>query len=118
MKTAREFVDLVRLEFLMHRPYVWMGMMIQVVMTVGLVWGFGFFLPNITEGQALFLTTGAAAPGGVPGGLAGQTRAGVQQEVNGDLETLAQDVDAQAEALGRGGRIGVEQARRRLAEAI
>lgn len=61
MKTAREFVDLVRLEFLMHRPYVWMGMMIQVVMTVGLVWGFGFFLPDITEGQALFLTTGAAA---------------------------------------------------------
>ncbi len=60
MKTARQYVDLVRLEFLMNRPYIWMGMMIQLVMTVGLIWGFGFFIPSITEMQALYLTSGAA----------------------------------------------------------
>ncbi|MCE7929717.1 MAG: hypothetical protein DYG91_14665, partial [Chloroflexi bacterium CFX7] len=61
MNAARQYADLVKLEFLMGRPYIWMGMMIQAVMTVGLVWGFGFFIPDISEGQALYLTTGAAS---------------------------------------------------------
>jgi ABC-2 type transport system permease protein len=61
MRTLRQFVDLLRLELLMARDLIWMMAMVQFVMTLGLILGFGYFIPNMTDIQALFLTTGAAS---------------------------------------------------------
>lgn len=61
MVTLRQFVDLVRLELLMGRTLVWMMVMIQFAMTLGLILGFGYFIPRMSEVQALYLTAGAAS---------------------------------------------------------
>ena len=61
MRTLRQFADVLRLELLMAREMIWMMAMVQFVMTLGLILGFGYFVPNMTDIQALFLTTGAAS---------------------------------------------------------
>jgi ABC-2 type transport system permease protein len=61
MRTLRQFADMLRLELLMARDLIWMIAMVQFVMTLGLILGFGYFLPNMTHVQALWLTTGAAS---------------------------------------------------------
>ena len=60
MRALRQYLDLVRCQFLMNRPLIPMIVIIQTVMTIGLILGFGYFIPNISEVQALFLTVGAA----------------------------------------------------------
>jgi ABC-2 type transport system permease protein len=61
MRTLRQFADLLRLELMMARPMIWLMAMVQFVMTLGLILGFGYFIPHMTHAQALFLTTGAAS---------------------------------------------------------
>lgn len=60
MRTARQFTDLVRLSLLMNRNEIWFIGLLQVLLTVSFVLGFGYFLRPISETQALFLTTGVA----------------------------------------------------------
>jgi ABC-2 type transport system permease protein len=61
MRTLRQFADMLRLELLMARDMIWMMAMVQFVMTLGLILGFGYFIPHMTHVQALWLTTGAAS---------------------------------------------------------
>jgi len=61
VSTLRQFFDLLRLELLMGRTLIWMMVMIQFAMTLGLILGFGYFIPNMSHAQALYLTTGAAS---------------------------------------------------------
>jgi ABC-2 type transport system permease protein len=60
MRPFRQFADLVRLNLLMNRNEIWFIGMIQVVLTVSFVLGFGYFMRPISEVQALYLTTGIA----------------------------------------------------------
>ncbi len=60
MKPVRQFFDLVRMQFLMNRQMIVVISMIQAVMTVGLILGFGYYIPDIAKIQALYLTIGAA----------------------------------------------------------
>jgi len=60
MRPFRQFVDLVRMNLLMNRNEIWFIGMIQVVLTVSFVLGFGYFMRPISELQALYLTTGIA----------------------------------------------------------
>jgi len=61
VSTLRQFFDLLRLELSMGRTLVWMMALIQFVMTLGLILGFGYFIPTMSHSQALYLTTGAAS---------------------------------------------------------
>lgn len=60
MRPIRQLSDLVWLNLLMNRNEIWFIGMIQVILTVSFVLGFGYFMKPISENQALFLTTGIA----------------------------------------------------------
>ena len=60
MRALRQFLDLVRINVLMNRNEIWFIAMIQVVLTVSFVIGFGYFMRPISELQARYLTTGIA----------------------------------------------------------
>lgn len=60
MRVIGQYIELVRCQFLMNRQLIPMIVIIQFVMTLGLILGFGYFIPDIGEVQALFLTVGAA----------------------------------------------------------
>ena len=61
MSVLRQFAYMLRLELMMARSLVWMMVMVQFVLTLGLILGFGYFIPHLTRIQALWLTTGAAS---------------------------------------------------------
>jgi ABC-2 type transport system permease protein len=61
MNTLRQFTNLLRLELMMAREMIWLMAMVQFVLTLGLILGFGYFIPRMTHVQALWLTTGAAS---------------------------------------------------------
>lgn len=60
MNALRQYLHLVRLHLLMSRQMLWFMAMIQAALSFGLILGFGYFIPNIGETQALYLTIGAA----------------------------------------------------------
>ena len=60
MRLLRQYADLVKVNLAMNRGEIWFIAMIQVVLTVSFVLGFGYFMRPISEKQALFLTTGTA----------------------------------------------------------
>ena len=60
MKQAVQLYELVKIALLSYRQGVAFVMMIQVVMTVGLVLGYGYLIPDISTTAALYVTTGAA----------------------------------------------------------
>jgi len=60
MRALRQYADLVRLNLLMNRNELWFIVMIQLVLTISFVVGFGYFMRPISETQALYLTTGTA----------------------------------------------------------
>ncbi len=86
MRSARQFVDLVRLNLLMNRSEIWFIGMVQVVFTVSFVLGFGYFLKPISERQALFLTTGVATNGIVMVALVGLPSIISQGKAEGRLD--------------------------------
>lgn len=61
MRTLRQFTDLLLLELMMARPLIWLMALVQFMMTLGLILGLGYFIPNMTHVQALWLTSGAAS---------------------------------------------------------
>src|SRR3990172_3885921 len=44
----------------MNRGEIWFIALIQLVLTISFIVGFGYFMKPVSEGQALFLTTGTA----------------------------------------------------------
>jgi len=71
VRPVHQFVDLVRLNLLMTRDWIWFVSIVQVVLTVSFVLGFGYFMRPISEMQALYVTTGAATIGVVRVALVG-----------------------------------------------
>lgn len=86
MTAARQFADLVRLNLLMNRNEIWFIAMIQVILTVSFVLGFGYFMKPISETQALFVTTGIATNTVVMVALVGLPNVLSQGKAQGRLE--------------------------------
>ena len=60
MNPFRQFLELVSLHLRIMRGGVWFMIMVQFVLCAGLILGFGYLIPNISESAALYITTGAA----------------------------------------------------------
>ena len=88
MKTLRQFADMLRLEIKMAGSMMFMMAMVQSVMTLGLILGFGYFIPHITRVQALWLTTGAASQTVVTTALVILPQKLAQEKAEGKLDYL------------------------------
>lgn len=60
MSHLRQYTDLVRITLLMNRQEMAFIAVVQFAMAIGFVIGFGYFIPHVSDRQALFLTTGTA----------------------------------------------------------
>lgn len=60
MTALRQYRDLVVFNLHAVRDQVWFLMLLQTVFAAGLVFGFGFVIPDISDATALYLVTGAA----------------------------------------------------------
>lgn len=69
MNGLRAWYQLLKVELMMARDDLPTIIMVQFLFSVGLILGFGYFIPDITEVQAMFLTTGTAAQAVVAVGL-------------------------------------------------
>jgi ABC-2 type transport system permease protein len=88
MNPVRACLELVRVEMLMSRDAFPTILMVQVLFSMGLILGFGYFIPNITEPQALFLTTGTAAQAVVAVGLVMLPQKLSQDKAEGRLDYM------------------------------
>lgn len=86
MSRLRQYLDLVRLALLMNRQEAVFIAVIQVAMAVGFIVGFGYFIPGISERQALFLTTGTATNTAVTMALVGVPNMLSQGKAEGRLD--------------------------------
>jgi ABC-2 type transport system permease protein len=86
VKTFGQYLQIVRGLVLMNRQMIWFIAMIEGALTIGLVLGFGYFIPNITPTQALFLTVGAAAQTVITVGLVMLPQMLSQEKAEGMLE--------------------------------
>jgi ABC-2 type transport system permease protein len=57
---VRQYLYMLKLEVLTARQGLVAVAVVQIALTVGLVVGFGYFFPEVSKTQALFLTTGTA----------------------------------------------------------
>ncbi len=64
-----QYRDLVSMQLRSMRNELWFAAMIQIVLSVGLVIGFGFLIPDVSDTTALFLVTGTATQAFVTIGL-------------------------------------------------
>ena len=64
-----QYRDLVSMQLRSMRNELWFAAMIQAVLSLGLVIGFGFLIPDVSETTALFLVTGTATQAFVTIGL-------------------------------------------------
>lgn len=69
MTWLRQYRDLVSMQLRSMRGELWFAAMIQAVLSLGLVIGFGFLIPDVSETTALFLVTGTATQAFVTIGL-------------------------------------------------
>jgi ABC-2 type transport system permease protein len=69
MNPARQYFELVNFQLRSMRAEFAFIAMIQVVLTLGLVLGFGYIIPDISETSATYLVTGAATQSFVIVGL-------------------------------------------------
>lgn len=60
MLFGRQYLELLRLNFRMYRSFVIFIGVLNIAFAMGLVIGFGYLIPNVTEETAAFLVTGAA----------------------------------------------------------
>jgi ABC-2 type transport system permease protein len=60
MKYVGQWLELTKLTLLAYRSSIWFLVMVQIVLAFGLVLGYGYLIPDISETAALYLTTGAA----------------------------------------------------------
>lgn len=60
MSWLRQFRDLFLLQARMNRQAVWIVSLINIAFAVGLVYGFGFVIPDVSQTTALYLVTGTA----------------------------------------------------------
>ena len=60
MNPLRQYIELVNLHVRMMRNELWMMILVQFALCAGLILGFGYLIPDISESAALYVTTGAA----------------------------------------------------------
>ncbi|HMO53067.1 MAG TPA: ABC transporter permease [Tepidiformaceae bacterium] len=60
MTALTQYRDLVSMQLRSMRSEIWFIALIQIVLSTGLVVGFGFIIPNISDATATFLITGTA----------------------------------------------------------
>ncbi|HEX6030116.1 MAG TPA: ABC transporter permease [Tepidiformaceae bacterium] len=60
MKYLAQYLELVKMSLLSYRAGIAFVMMVQIVLTIGLVLGYGYLIPDIPKVAALYVTTGAA----------------------------------------------------------
>ena len=88
MNPVRACLELFRMEMLMRRDGFLTIFEMRVLFSMGLILGFGYFIPEITEAEALFLTTGAAAQAVVAVGLIMLPRKLSQDKAEGRLDYM------------------------------
>jgi ABC-2 type transport system permease protein len=71
MAAARQFAELFGMSLRMYRQTTWFLSLVNLAFAVGLVLGFGYIIPDVTERTALFLVTGTATQMVVTVGLVG-----------------------------------------------
>lgn len=86
MNAARQYYNLVRMTLRMNRQEAVFIGVIQVVMAVGFVVGFGYVIPDISERQAFYLTTGSATNTAVIVALVGLPNILSQGKAEGRLD--------------------------------
>ncbi|MBI5948536.1 MAG: ABC transporter permease [Chloroflexi bacterium] len=86
MTVFRQYVDLAGLTLRMYRQEAAFIAVIQVAMAVGFVLGFGYFIDNISENQAIFVTTGAATNTAVTVAIVGLPNYLAQGKAEGRLD--------------------------------
>jgi ABC-2 type transport system permease protein len=86
MRAVRQYADLVRMTLRMNRQEVIFLAFLQVAMSVGFIVGFGYFIPNISDRHALFLTTGTATNTAVTVALVGLPNTLSQGKTEGRLD--------------------------------
>lgn len=69
MTWLRQYGDLVSMQLRALRAEVWFIAVLQVALTLGLVVGFGYLIPDISKATATFLVTGTATQSFVTVGL-------------------------------------------------
>jgi ABC-2 type transport system permease protein len=86
MSSLRQYGQLVSVGLRQNRDEVAFIAVIQVAMTLGFVVGFGYFIHNVSERQALFLTTGTATNTLVTVALVGLPQILSQSKAQGRLD--------------------------------
>lgn len=86
MKWLRQYLDLVRMALLQNREELAFLMAMQVAMSFGFIFGFGYFIGDVSDRQALFLTTGTATNTTVTIALVGLPNVMSQGKVQGRLD--------------------------------
>ena len=86
MTALRQYRDLVSLQMRSMRADNIFIAMIHVALTLGLVLGMGYLIPNVTESTALFLVTGTATQAFVTTGLVMLPQMLSQSKEDGRLE--------------------------------
>ena len=69
MTAARQFLELVTLHLKIARTEMWFIIMVQIVLSMGMILGYGYLIPNISDTTALYLVTGTATQAFVTVGL-------------------------------------------------
>lgn len=64
-----QYRDLVSMQLRSMRGEIWFIAMVQIVLSLGLVFGFGFLIPDISKTTALYLVTGTATQAFITVGL-------------------------------------------------
>jgi ABC-2 type transport system permease protein len=86
MTWLTQYRDLVSMQLRSMRNELWFAAMIQVVLSLGLVIGFGFLIPDVSETTALFLVTGTATQAFVTIGLVMLPQILAQAKESGRIE--------------------------------
>lgn len=60
MNPFRQYLELVSLHLRIMREAAWFIIMVQFALCAGLILGFGYLIPNISQPAAMYVTTGAA----------------------------------------------------------
>jgi ABC-2 type transport system permease protein len=88
MTVIRQYTDLVSFGMRSMRAEIWFVMMIQTAFSAGLVIGFGYVIPNVSDTTALYLITGSVAQAIVTIGLVVLPQSLAQAKAEGRLDYM------------------------------
>ena len=86
MSALRQYTNLVSITLKMNRQEVMFLAVLQLAMSLGFIVGFGYFIPDVSDRQALFLTTGTATNTAVTVALVGLPNTLSQSRAQGRLD--------------------------------